>query len=66
MLMKYYTHTDIIKLVEFFRSPVGTKYATVMIPMMQEMMPVAEQWASEISPIIMSKLKEELVKQIKR
>ncbi|MCG8344042.1 MAG: DUF2059 domain-containing protein [Chlorobiales bacterium] len=60
---KYYTHRDIVKLIDFYRSSVGVKYATVMNPMMQEMMPVAQQWASEISPIIMDRLKKELVKQ---
>lgn len=60
---KYYTHRDIVRLIEFFRSPVGAKFATVMSPMMQEMMPVAQQWASEISPVIMDRLKKELVKQ---
>ena len=41
---KYYTHKEIKDLIVFFKTPVGRKYAPVLAPMMQEIVPIAQIW----------------------
>jgi hypothetical protein len=49
---KYYTHSEVIKLIEFFKSPVGRKHVAVTGPMMQDLMPIAQEWGEKTGPIV--------------
>jgi hypothetical protein len=41
---KYYTHQEIKDLIVFFNTPTGKKYASVLTPMMQDIVPIAQEW----------------------
>ncbi|SHE93459.1 hypothetical protein SAMN04487965_0981 [Microbulbifer donghaiensis] len=59
---KYYTHQEIKDLIIFFKTPTGKKYASVLTPMMQDIMPVAQAWARKIAPIASVHAQQELAK----
>lgn len=57
---KYYTHAEITQLIAFFSSPVGRKYSAVLGPMTQELLPIAQDWAKRIAPIMAKRAEQEL------
>lgn len=57
---KYYTHEDIKELIKFFSSPIGKKYSSVLKPMMQDMMPIAQEWGKKIGVISAMRVELEL------
>lgn len=59
---KYYTHSEIKELIKFFSSPIGRKYNAVLQPMMNDIIPVAQQWGKKIGPIAA----QEVVKELKK
>lgn len=59
---KYYTHQEIRDLIEFFKTPTGKKYASVLKPMMLEIMPIAQTWGEKIAPIVFDRVVKELTK----
>ena len=59
---KYYTHQDIKDLIVFFNTPAGKKYASVLMPMMQEIIPIAQNWAKKVAPLAAKQAEVELSK----
>lgn len=59
---KYYTHDEIKQLIVFFNSQVGRKYAAVVGPMVQDMMPVAQAWGNKVGPLAAKRAEQELRK----
>jgi hypothetical protein len=59
---KYYTHQEIKDLIVFFETPAGKKYASVLTPMMQEIVPIAQTWGNKIGPIAAKRAEKELAK----
>lgn len=59
---KYYTHSEIRQLIEFFDSPIGRKYSAVLQPMMQDMIPVAQKWGDKFGPVAAMEVEKELKK----
>lgn len=59
---KYYTHQEIKDLIVFFKTPTGKKYASVLAPMVQEIVPIAQTWGNKIGPIAAKRAERELAK----
>lgn len=59
---KYYSHSEIKELIVFFKSPIGQKYASVLHPMMQDILPIGQKFSAKIFPILVKKMDEELTK----
>lgn len=59
---KYYTHSEIKELINFFESPIGRKYNAVLQPMMQDIIPIGQKWGQDIGPIAAKELEKELRK----
>tara|TARA_Y100001933_G_C18869225_1_gene509244 strand:- start:187 stop:732 length:546 start_codon:yes stop_codon:yes gene_type:complete len=57
---KYYTHEDIKNLIQFFKTQTGKKYASVLSPMAQEFIPIAQEWGRKIGPIAAERVAEKL------
>jgi len=55
---KHMTEADLMKIIEFYRTPVGRKYAEKMPFIMQESMQVGQQWGRKIGLEFQEKLKE--------
>jgi hypothetical protein len=55
---KYLTETDLEKIIEFYQTPVGKKYAEYTSLSMQESMQIAQQWGKKIFQLFVDKLKE--------
>lgn len=45
---KYFTLDEIIRIVEFYKTPVGKKMVNLMPEMMQESIQAGEQWAQSL------------------
>jgi len=52
---KYYTHSEITELIEFFESPTGRKYTAAVQPMAQDIMLIAQNWGRKVGPIVAQK-----------
>lgn len=59
---KYYTHQEIKDLIVFFKTPAGKKYASVLTPMMQEIVPIAQRWGAKVGPLAAKQAERELAK----
>ena len=59
---KYYTHKEINELIIFFNSTVGKKYSSVLMPMTQEMLPIAQKWGQKVGPLAAKRAEQELAK----
>jgi hypothetical protein len=46
---KYYTHNEVMQLIEFYQSPIGRKSVEVTPAIAQESMSVSMEWAMRIS-----------------
>jgi len=55
---KFMTKADLKKIIEFYQTPVGKKYAEKTPLIMQESMQVGQQWGMKISQKIQADLKE--------
>lgn len=55
---KHLNQTDLEKLIEFYQSPVGKKFADKTPLIMQESMQVGQQWGMKIGQDFQIKLKE--------
>jgi uncharacterized protein len=55
---KYMTKDDLQKMIEFYQTPVGKKYAANTPFIMQESMAVGQQWGMKIGQQFQEKLKE--------
>ncbi len=55
---KYMTETDLQKIIEFYQTPVGKKYAEKTPLITQESMQVGQQWGMKIGQQFQEKLKE--------
>ncbi len=59
---KYYTHKEIKDLIIFFKTPTGKKYASVLSPMMQEIVPIVQKWGAKVGPLAAKQAERELAK----
>ncbi len=59
---KYYTHQEIKDLIVFFKTPAGRKYASVLAPMTQEIVPIAQKWGKKVGAIVAERAEIELAK----
>lgn len=59
---KYYTHSEIKKLIEFFSSPIGRKYNAVVQPMMNDLIPIAQKWGKKYGLVAAQEVEKELKK----
>ena len=57
---KYYTHSEIKELIKFFSSPVGKKHTSTMKPMMQDIIPIAQEWGKKVGTIAAKRAEQEL------
>jgi hypothetical protein len=55
---KYYTETDIDKLIQFYKTPVGKKTISVLPQITQESMHAGQEWGQKIAEEIIRNLKE--------
>lgn len=53
VMMKYYTHDDIKKMIEFYNSPIGKKIQEVTPKMTKEQMQAGQEWGMELQGIMM-------------
>jgi hypothetical protein len=56
---KHMTETDLMKIIEFYQTPFGRKYAEKTPFIMQESMQVGQQWGMKIGQTFQDKLKEQ-------
>ena len=59
---KYFTLSEIKKLIEFFGSPVGRKYIAVSLPMMQDMISLSQKWGQKFGADAAREVEKELKK----
>jgi len=52
-MMKYYTHDDIKKMIEFYNSPVGKKVQEAAPKILKDQMPSMQQWQMQLQGILM-------------
>ena len=55
---KHLTQADLLKLIEFYQTPVGVKFAKSSPLIMQESMQVGQQWGMKVGEAFQQKLKE--------
>lgn len=55
---KHLTKNDLQKLIEFYQSPIGAKFAQKTPMIMQESMQVGQQWGMKVGEQFQMKLKE--------
>ena len=55
---KQLTEADLKKIIEFYETPVGKKYAGSVPAIMQESMQVVQEWGMKLSQQIMQKITE--------
>ena len=55
---KHMTENDLKKIIEFYQTPVGKKYAEKTPLITQESMQVGQQWGMRIGQKVMERLKE--------
>lgn len=59
---KYYTHKEIKELIVFFNSPVGKKYSSVLMPITQEILPIAQKLGQKVGLLAAKRVEQELAK----
>lgn len=52
-MMKYYTHDDIKKMIEFYNSPVGKKMQEATPKILKDQMPSMQEWQMQLQGILM-------------
>lgn len=52
-MMKYYTHDDVKKMLEFYNSPVGQKMQKVATQITKDQMKAGEEWGMQLQGILM-------------
>lgn len=52
-MMKYYTHDDVKKMIEFYQSPVGKKIQEVTPKMTKEQIQAGQEWGMELQGLLM-------------
>lgn len=57
---KYFTHEEILGIIAFYESPIGTKSIEVMPQLMAETMQVGQRWAMTVMPKIQEKVSEQM------
>jgi uncharacterized protein len=55
---KQFTEADLKKVIEFYETPVGKKYAAAVPVIMQESMQVGQEWGMKIGQQVMQKISE--------
>ncbi len=55
---KHLTEADLKKIIEFYETPAGKKFATATPLIMQESMQVGQEWGMKIAQQVMKKLEE--------
>lgn len=55
---KHLTKDDVNKIIEFYQTPVGKKYASKTPMIMQESMQAGQQWGMQLGTKVAEKLKE--------
>lgn len=55
---KYFTHEEVVELIQFYESPIGKKMVATMPLLMHESMEVGKKWGEDIGKKIMKRLKE--------
>lgn len=58
VMMKYYTHDDIKKMIEFYNSPVGKKIQTTTPKIVPDQMQAGQEWGMELQGILMKYLQQ--------
>lgn len=53
VMMKYYTHDDVKKMIEFYNSPVGKKIQEVTPKMTKDQMQAGQEWGMQLQGILM-------------
>jgi len=59
---KYYTHSEIAELIEFFESPIGRKYSAAVQPITQDIIRIAKNWGRKVGPIAAQEVEKELIR----
>ena len=52
-MMKYYTHDEVKKMIEFYNSPVGKKMQELAPKILKDQMPSMQQWQMQLQGILM-------------
>ena len=60
---KYFTHPEILALIEFHESPVGKKILSLQPVLVQEGMAIGEQWSKDILMDIIKNVERQLVEE---
>lgn len=55
-MMKYYTHDDIKKMIDFCNTPIGKKMKEVAPKLAKEQMQAGQEWGMELQGILMKYL----------
>lgn len=58
VMMKYYTHDDIKKMIEFYNSPVGKKIQETTPKIVTDQMQAGQEWGMELQGILMKYLQQ--------
>ena len=53
VMMKYYTHDDVKKMIEFYNSPVGKKIQEVTPKMTKDQMQAGQEWGMQLQGVLM-------------
>ena len=53
VMMKYYTHDDVKKMIEFYNSPVGKKIQEVAPKLTKDQMQASQEWGMQLQGIVM-------------
>lgn len=53
VMMKYYTHDDIKKMIEFYNSPVGKKIQETTPKITKDQMQAGQEWGMELQGLLM-------------
>jgi len=53
VMMKYYTHDDIKKMIEFYNSPVGKKIQETTPKITKDQMKAGQEWGMELQGLLM-------------
>jgi len=53
VMMKYYTHDDVKKMLEFYNSPVGKKMQAVTPEIIKDQMSATQEWQMQLQGVLM-------------
>jgi len=57
LYQKYYTHEELVMLIDFYESPIGRKMLEVEVKIAAESVPMTSKWIQEKSAAVMEKFK---------